>query len=130
MTMIGIIGTWYYIGRCCRWDEATGDWIEYFTNDLDDLHEIPNSPEAEALGLFLPHYRPFEDLDGAVDFYDTLGIDGYYKLDEDPDFDYSFYVWTEDIIPIEGTEAFTLLSKSEIEEKKNEDNFSQSVQSR
>ena len=40
------------------------------------------------------------------------------------DFDYSFYVWTEDIIPIEGTEAFTLLSKSEIEEKKNEDNFS------
>ena len=106
------------------WDEATGGWIEYFTNDLDDLHEIPNSPEAEALGLFLPHYRPFEDLDGAVDFYDTLGIDGYYKLDEDPNFDYSFYVWTEDIIPIEGTEAFTLLSKSEIEEKKNEDNFS------
>ncbi|MDB3929807.1 pentapeptide repeat-containing protein, partial [Paracoccaceae bacterium] len=95
-------------------DNVSNSYVLDFLNDLDGFDTHPWLPEGLEQGLYLTHYESYEDLDGTVDFYNTDDTDDYYKVDLDPELDYAFYNWEENISPIEGTESFSLLTDADI----------------
>lgn len=97
------------------WDETTGKYKEYFINDLDGIDAVPWLQEGLDLGLYLIHYDTFEDLDGATDFYNKLGTDDYYKIDQDPESDYVFFNWETDSTPDFENGEMVVLSAAEVE---------------
>ena len=100
------------------YDETNDLWVEHFTNDLDDLNELPNLSQAASMGMLLPHYVRIVDLDGEVDYFDPFDVDSYHKVDTDPNWDYRFFFQADGIDPVVGTESYFYLDRATIEQNK------------
>ena len=99
---------WYF-------DDVNGRWVLDYLNDLDGEDAHPWLQEGLELGWYLTNYEVYPDLDGEVDFYDIDDTDAWDKIDLDPVNDYVFYNWEDNRSPVEGTEAYSLLSESDIQ---------------
>jgi Ca2+-binding RTX toxin-like protein len=98
-----------------EWIDSIDGRLTYFVNDLDGIDTVPWLDEGLEQGMYLLHYNQFTDLDGETDFFNNLGTDDYFKVDQDTESDYVFFNWETDSTPDLENGEMVVLSASEVE---------------